>query len=126
MRFWVRGHEVPSATVVVAVFRQAGANAVDVAQSVRDLLPLISAEMPGSVRLMPIYDRSQTIVNSVRDVQETLLHRVRAGGAGDFPVPRPRYRHAHSRRGPAAFPAADVRRHADARATAWTTSRSWP
>src|SRR4029077_10859776 len=28
MRFWVRGHHVPSATVVLAVFRQAGSNAV--------------------------------------------------------------------------------------------------
>jgi len=73
MRFWARGYEVPSATVVVAVFRQAGANAVEVAQSVRDLLPLISSELPGSVRLIPIYDRSQTIVNSVKDVRETLL-----------------------------------------------------
>jgi hydrophobic/amphiphilic exporter-1 (mainly G- bacteria), HAE1 family len=58
--------------VVVAVFRQAGANAVDVAKSVRDLLPLISAELPGSVRVTPIYDRSRTIVNSVLEVQETL------------------------------------------------------
>lgn len=73
MRFWARGYPVPSATVVVAVFRQAGANAVEVAKSVRDLLPQISAELPGSVRVTPIYDRSQTIINSVRDVQETLL-----------------------------------------------------
>jgi hydrophobic/amphiphilic exporter-1 (mainly G- bacteria), HAE1 family len=73
MRFWARGYEVPSATVVVAVFRQAGANAVEVATSVRDLLPLISSELPGSVRLMPIYDRSLTIVNSVKDVRETLV-----------------------------------------------------
>ena len=73
MRFWVRGYPVPSATVVVAVFRQAGANAVEVAKSIRDLLPVISAELPGSVRVTPIYDRSRTIVNSVEDVQETLV-----------------------------------------------------
>jgi hydrophobic/amphiphilic exporter-1 (mainly G- bacteria), HAE1 family len=73
MRFWVRGYPIPSATVVVAVNRQAGANAVEVAKSVRDLLPLISAELPGSVRITPIYDRSRTIVNSVTDVQETLV-----------------------------------------------------
>lgn len=72
MRFWVRGYPEPSATVVVAVNRQAGANAVEVAKSVRDLLPLISAELPGSVRVTPIYDRSQTIVHSVEDVQTTL------------------------------------------------------
>jgi len=73
MRFWLRGYPVPSATVVVAVFRQAGSNAVEVAKSVRDLLPEISAELPGSIRVTPIYDRSRTIVNSVRDVQETLV-----------------------------------------------------
>ncbi len=73
MRFWVRGYPVPSATVVVAVYRQAGSNAVEVAKSVRDLLPLISAELPGSVRLTTIYDRSQTIVNSVHDVELTLV-----------------------------------------------------
>lgn len=73
MRFWAAGYSVPSATVVVAVNRQAGANAVEVAKSIRDLLPLISAELPGSVRITPIYDRSQTIVNSVLEVRTTLI-----------------------------------------------------
>jgi hydrophobic/amphiphilic exporter-1 (mainly G- bacteria), HAE1 family len=73
MKFWVRGYGEPAATVVVAVNRQAGSNAVEVAKSVRDLLPIISAELPGSVRVTPIYDRSQTIVGSVADVQATLL-----------------------------------------------------
>jgi hydrophobic/amphiphilic exporter-1 (mainly G- bacteria), HAE1 family len=73
MRFWLRGYPLPSATVVVAVYRQAGSNAVEVAKSVRDLLPIINAELPGSVRVTPIYDRSRTIVNSVDDVQWTLL-----------------------------------------------------
>jgi HAE1 family hydrophobic/amphiphilic exporter-1 len=72
MRFWVRGHHVPSATVVVAVFRQAGSNAVEVAKSVRELLPSVQAQLPSSVAIVPIYDRSQTIVNSTKDVQETL------------------------------------------------------
>ncbi len=73
MRFWVRGYDEPATTVVVAVNRQAGSNAVAVSKSVRDLLPIIGAELPGSVRVTPIYDRSQTIVNSVDDVQATLL-----------------------------------------------------
>jgi len=72
MRFWARGYPVPGATVVLAVFRQAGANAVEVANSIRALLPVISAELPGSVRITPLYDRSRGIVNSVNDVQETL------------------------------------------------------
>jgi HAE1 family hydrophobic/amphiphilic exporter-1 len=73
MRFWVRGYAVPSSTAVVAVFRQAGANAVEVAQRVRELVPIVSAEVPASVRITPIYDRSMTIVRSVRDVRTTLV-----------------------------------------------------
>jgi hydrophobic/amphiphilic exporter-1 (mainly G- bacteria), HAE1 family len=72
MRFWARGYPVPGATVVLAVYRQAGANAVEVANSIRNLLPLISAELPGSIRITPLYDRSRGIVNSVDDVQATL------------------------------------------------------
>jgi HAE1 family hydrophobic/amphiphilic exporter-1 len=72
MRFWVRGHQVPSATVVVAVFRRAGSNAVEVAKSVRALLPSVQAQLPPSVAIVPIYDRSQSIVNSVKDVETTL------------------------------------------------------
>ena len=73
MRFWARGYPVPGATVVMAVYRQAGANAVEVANSIRALLPQVSAELPGSVRITPLYDRSRGIVNSVNDVQETLI-----------------------------------------------------
>ncbi|HET9526534.1 MAG TPA: efflux RND transporter permease subunit, partial [Pyrinomonadaceae bacterium] len=73
MRFWVRGYSVPSATVIVAVNRRAGANAVEVAKSIYGVLPQVSAELPGSIRITPIYDRSQSIVHSVADVQMTLV-----------------------------------------------------
>src|SRR5437870_5834384 len=73
MRFWVRGYEVPSATVIVAVNRRAGANAVEVSKSIREILPLISNELPGSIRVTPIYDRSLNIVHSVTDVETTLV-----------------------------------------------------
>jgi hydrophobic/amphiphilic exporter-1 (mainly G- bacteria), HAE1 family len=73
MRFWVKGYPIPAATVIVAVNRQAGANAVEVSRSIRNLLPVIGAELPGSVRITPIYDRARSIVNSVNDVQVTLL-----------------------------------------------------
>ena len=72
MRFWVRGYPQPGATVVVAVFRRAGVNAVAVAKSVRDLLPTIQTQLPTSVLLVPAYDRSLTIVGSIKDVQATL------------------------------------------------------
>jgi HAE1 family hydrophobic/amphiphilic exporter-1 len=73
MRFWVRGYGVPSATVIVAVSRRAGANVVEVSRSIYGVLPVISAELPGSIRVTPIYDRSQNIVHSVADVQMTLI-----------------------------------------------------
>ncbi|MBI4537238.1 MAG: efflux RND transporter permease subunit [candidate division NC10 bacterium] len=46
---------------------------MEVARRVRDVLPLISARLPGSVRVTLVYDRSRTIVNAVHDVQVTLL-----------------------------------------------------
>src|SRR5881398_3371979 len=73
MRFWVRGYDVPSATVIVAVNRRAGANAVEVSKSIREVLPQVSAELPGSIRVTPIYDRSLNIVHSVVDVETTLV-----------------------------------------------------
>ena len=57
MRFWVRGYPQPGATVVVAVFRRAGANAVEVSKSVSDLLPTIQSQLPSSVLLVTAYDR---------------------------------------------------------------------
>ncbi|HEU4766343.1 MAG TPA: efflux RND transporter permease subunit [Pyrinomonadaceae bacterium] len=73
MRFWVRGYSIPSATVIVAVNRRAGANAVEVAKSIYGVMPQVNSELPGSIRIQPIYDRSQSIVHSVADVQMTLL-----------------------------------------------------
>ena len=72
MRFWARGYPTPGATVVVAVFRRAGANAVEVSKSVRDVLPTIERQLPNSVRIATAYDRSNTIVGSIKDVQATL------------------------------------------------------
>jgi HAE1 family hydrophobic/amphiphilic exporter-1 len=72
MRFRVKGYNVPTATVVMAVSRRAGANVVEVAENIRKLLPVITAELPGSVRIIPVYDSSESILHSVMDVQVTL------------------------------------------------------
>src|SRR5258708_13853381 len=73
MRFWVRGYDVPSATVIVAVDRRAGANAGEGSKRIREVLPLISHELPGSIRATPIYDRSQSTVHSRFVVSTTPL-----------------------------------------------------
>ncbi len=73
MQFWLRGYPVPTATTTLGVFRRAGANAVEVAQRVRAILPIVAREIPASVTITPSYDRSKTIVNSIDEVQQTLL-----------------------------------------------------
>ncbi len=72
MRVWVRGYHQPGANVFIGVFRRAGVNAVEVAKSVRELLPSIQSQLPSSVLLFTAYDRSQTIVTGIDDVKTTL------------------------------------------------------
>src|SRR3989441_3102086 len=71
--FWVRGFNPPGSVVVLAVSRQAGGNAGEVANSVKALFPELRASLPGSITLVPVFDRSQSIVDSVHDVQFTLM-----------------------------------------------------
>jgi HAE1 family hydrophobic/amphiphilic exporter-1 len=71
--FWMRGFNPPGSVVVLAVSRQAGSNAVEVAKTVKALFPEIHASLPGSIKLVPVFDRSQSIVDSVQDVKFTLM-----------------------------------------------------
>src|ERR1700720_3275204 len=71
--FFARGIQPPGSIVVLAVSRQAGANAVEVANSVKALFPEFRVSLPGSISFIPVFDRSQTIVNSVHDVRTTLV-----------------------------------------------------
>src|SRR3954469_13827878 len=71
--FFARGFQPPGSIVVLAVSRQAGANAVEVANSVKALTPELRASLPGSIPLIPVFDRSQTIVNSFPDGRGTLI-----------------------------------------------------
>ncbi len=70
--FFARDFRPPASVIVFAVSRQAGANAVEVARSVKALLPQLERELPGSIRLIPTFDRSRSIVESLHDVQVTL------------------------------------------------------
>src|SRR5947209_3474353 len=71
--FFARGYQTPASVVVLAVSRQAGANAVQVAQSINQLIPQMRLELPGSINLIPTFNRSLSIVHSVSDVQATLF-----------------------------------------------------
>ncbi len=59
--------------VVLAIQRQPGTNTVEVVDSIRKLLPTFRAQLPASVNLNVLYDRSASIRQSVRDVEITLL-----------------------------------------------------
>ncbi|MDQ5841574.1 MAG: efflux RND transporter permease subunit, partial [Chloroflexota bacterium] len=59
--------------VVLAVQRQPGTNAIQVVDAVRALLPTFRQQLPASVNLNVVYDRSVAIRESVHEVQLTLL-----------------------------------------------------
>jgi HAE1 family hydrophobic/amphiphilic exporter-1 len=59
--------------IVLAVYRQPGTNTIEVVDSVRKLMPDFRNQMPASVDLNVLYDRSQMIRESMHDVKFTLI-----------------------------------------------------
>src|SRR5947209_7932585 len=59
--------------VILAIQRQPGTNTVEVVDSIKKILPSFTAQLPASVNLNILYDRSVSIRSSVEDVQFTLL-----------------------------------------------------
>jgi HAE1 family hydrophobic/amphiphilic exporter-1 len=64
---------VDQRSVVLAIQRQPGTNTVAVSSRVRELLPTFEHQLPASVSLHVLYDRSTSIRESVRDVKFTLF-----------------------------------------------------
>src|SRR5262249_53093150 len=60
-------------SISLAIFKQPGTNTVEVAESVRRLLPTFQKQLPASATLHVLYDRSVSIRDSVNDVRFTLL-----------------------------------------------------
>ncbi|SBW12972.1 multidrug efflux system, subunit C [uncultured Alphaproteobacteria bacterium] len=60
-------------TVILAVQRQPGSNTIEVVDAIRDILPTFEAQLPPSMNLSIFYDRSETIRESIWDVQFTLV-----------------------------------------------------
>jgi len=59
--------------IVLAIQRQPGTNTIEVAQAIKDLLPTFRSQIPPSVSLDILYDRSASIQDSVNDVKSTLV-----------------------------------------------------
>ena len=59
--------------IVLAIQRQPGTNTVQVVDAIKKLLPSFRTQIPAAVNVDILYDRSQSIRESVDDVQFTLL-----------------------------------------------------
>ncbi len=66
---WANQHPA----VIVNVQRQPGANLIEVAQHVKELLPRLEASLPQGIKVAILSDRTETVRASVRDVEFTLL-----------------------------------------------------
>jgi HAE1 family hydrophobic/amphiphilic exporter-1 len=70
---WFYTHNGSSRAIILAIQRQPGTNTIEVTDGVKNLLPVFRAEMPPSVHLDILYDRSDTIRESYRDVEFTMV-----------------------------------------------------
>jgi HAE1 family hydrophobic/amphiphilic exporter-1 len=59
--------------VVLAVQRQPGTNAVEVAGNVKKLLPVFQSHLPPSAEMHILYDRSESILKSIHEVKFTMI-----------------------------------------------------
>jgi HAE1 family hydrophobic/amphiphilic exporter-1 len=70
---WYISSNLTQRAIVLAVQRQPGVNTVKVAEDVKALLPGLQKQLPPSVALHVLYDRSLPIQASASDAQFTLL-----------------------------------------------------
>jgi len=70
---WYNTSKAKTRAVILAIQRQPGTNTVEVVDSIKKLLPVFRAEMPASVSLDILFDRSTSIRESVGDVKLTLM-----------------------------------------------------
>jgi HAE1 family hydrophobic/amphiphilic exporter-1 len=69
---WQYTRKGVSRAIVLAILRQPGTNTVEVVNSIKALLPTFRAQIPASVNLDILFDRSESIRASVDDVKFTL------------------------------------------------------
>ena len=60
-------------TIVLAIQRQPGTNTVELVSAIRKLLPQFRDQAPAGIKIDVMYDRSQSIRESVSDVKFTLI-----------------------------------------------------
>ncbi|MCK6555606.1 efflux RND transporter permease subunit [Candidatus Binatia bacterium] len=70
---WFGNAEGLQRSLVLGVQRQPGSNTVAVAENIKALLPLIKQQLPPSVDLQVMFDRSASIMKSVNEVKFTMV-----------------------------------------------------
>src|SRR5471030_359794 len=70
---WFYTHESVQRAITLGIQRQPGTNTIAVADAVKALMPQFKLELPSSIHMDVLYDRSDTIRESYRDVQFTML-----------------------------------------------------
>ncbi len=70
--FYTQNAAEPQRAITLGIQRQPGTNTIAVADAVKALLPQFKLELPPSVHMDVLYDRSDTIRESYRDVQFTM------------------------------------------------------
>ena len=70
---WFYTHRGSSRSIILAIQRQPGTNTIAVTDGVKRLLPQFKLELPPSVNMDILYDRSDTIRESFHDIQFTML-----------------------------------------------------
>ena len=59
-------------SIAIAILRQPSANTVEVVKAVKDLLPELQKQMPASIKMQLLNDRSLSIIEAIHDVNLTL------------------------------------------------------
>jgi multidrug efflux pump len=59
--------------VIIAIFRQAGANIIDTVDRVRAVMPFLQSSVPPAMKLSVAMDRTVTVRASVKDIETTLM-----------------------------------------------------
>ncbi|GAN33875.1 MAG: efflux RND transporter permease subunit [Candidatus Brocadia sp. AMX2] len=70
---WYMDQNGSQRAVVLAVQRQPGTNAVEVAGAVKKLLPVFQSHLPPSAEMHILYDRSESIQKSIHEVKFTMI-----------------------------------------------------
>jgi len=67
------GEKLHTGVVVLPVYRQVGSNTVSLAERIKRTVEELKREIPGSVQLNVYYDKSESIIESIDDVKNTIL-----------------------------------------------------